>query len=168
RNVTGVQTCALPISSRPLRHCPVVVSHTPIEPPGSDEGGEMADRSVAVKLAANVTGFVSGIRTAQKAAEDFATRGLDKIGKHEQSIRTLTTGVGALGLAMVGFASLAVKRFADFDEAMSSVQASTMESADNMALLREAALEAGARTVYSATEAAGAIEELAKAGISTA
>src|SRR5690625_322039 len=128
----------------------------------------MADRSVAVKLAANVTGFVSGIRTAQKAAEDFATKGLDKIGKHEQSIRTLTTGVGALGLAMVGFAGLAVKRFADFDEAMSSVQASTMESAENMALLREAALEAGARTVYSATEAAGAIEELAKAGISTA
>jgi len=128
----------------------------------------VADRSVAVKLLANVTGFVSGIKTAQQAANDFATKGLDKIGAHEQSIRTLTTGVGALGLAMVGFAGLAVKRFADFDEAMSSVQASTMESADNMALLREAALEAGARTVYSATEAAGAIEELAKAGISTA
>lgn len=128
----------------------------------------MADRSVAVKLLANVTGFVSGMRTAQTAATDFATKGLDKIGAHEQSIRTLTTGVGALGLAMVGFAGLAVKKFADFDEAMSSVQASTMESAENMALLREAALDAGQRTVYSATEAAAAIEELAKAGISTA
>lgn len=37
-----------------------------------------------------------------------------------------------------------------------------------MGLLREAALEAGARTVFSATEAAGAIENLAKAGVSTA
>ena len=55
----------------------------------------------------------------------------------------------------------------DFDEAMSAVEAATHESAANMQLLKDAALEAGARTVYSATEAAAAIEELAKAGMST-
>ena len=37
-----------------------------------------------------------------------------------------------------------------------------------MDLLREASIEAGKRTVFSATEAAGAVEELAKAGIATA
>jgi len=37
-----------------------------------------------------------------------------------------------------------------------------------MDLLRDASMEAGARTQYSATEAAGAVEELAKAGVSAA
>src|SRR5690606_9186339 len=41
-------------------------------------------------------------------------------------------------------------------------------TAENMNLLREAALEAGKRTAFSATEAADAITELAKAGVSTA
>ncbi len=36
-----------------------------------------------------------------------------------------------------------------------------------MGLLREAALEAGASTVFTATEAANAIEELGKAGLTT-
>nr|WP_256430763.1 phage tail tape measure protein [Plantibacter sp. CFBP 8804] len=62
---------------------------------------------------------------------------------------------------------MAIAKFVEFDQAMSLVQAGTRESADNMALLREAALDAGARTVFSATEAANAIEELGKAGVST-
>lgn len=127
----------------------------------------MADRSVAIKLTANVQGLVAGLKTGQQALTDFGAKGLDAIGKNEKSINTLSNTAGVLGVAMVGAATLAVRAFADFDQAMSSVQASTMESADNMALLRDAALEAGARTAFSATEAAGAVEELAKAGIAT-
>lgn len=63
---------------------------------------------------------------------------------------------------------MAVSKFAEFDKQMSAVQAATHETAANMDLLREAALDAGARTVFSATEAAAAVEELAKAGVSTA
>jgi hypothetical protein len=50
---------------------------------------------------------------------------------------------------------------------MSEVQAATQETVANMGLLREAALEAGASTVFTATEAANAIDEMAKAGVST-
>jgi TP901 family phage tail tape measure protein len=50
---------------------------------------------------------------------------------------------------------------------MSSVQAATHETTGNMALLRDAAVAAGADTAFSAQEAAQGIEELAKAGVST-
>ena len=50
---------------------------------------------------------------------------------------------------------------------MSNVQAATHETAANMDLLRTAAIKWGQQTKFSATEAAGAIEEMAKAGVST-
>ncbi|AUD95316.1 putative phage tail protein [Bifidobacterium breve] len=50
---------------------------------------------------------------------------------------------------------------------MSTVQANTGASADEMAQLRQAAIDAGADTIYSATESADAINELGKAGLST-
>lgn len=197
---------------------------------------QIADRSITVRIGADVKGLVSGFQTAKRSVQDFtgatdriaraqraladaaleaenaekrlqsvmadsastdaqkaaaaakvedsrerltaATRKLadaekslglgDWVTENEQSINTLSNAIGGVGLALTGVAALAVKKFADFDAAMSSVQASTMETASNMDLLRDAALDAGARTVYSATEAAAAIEELAKAGVSTA
>jgi TP901 family phage tail tape measure protein len=57
---------------------------------------------------------------------------------------------------------------ARFDKAMSSVSAATLASASDMERLREAALQAGADTAFSATEAAEGVEELAKAGVGTA
>jgi TP901 family phage tail tape measure protein len=71
-------------------------------------------------------------------------------------------GVIALGVG------LAVKAYADFDEQMSKVQAATHASAGEMDQLREAAIAAGADTSFSAKEAGQAIEELSKAGVSTA
>lgn len=50
---------------------------------------------------------------------------------------------------------------------MSTVQANTGASADEMNQLRQAAIDAGADTIYSATESADAINELGKAGLST-
>jgi len=128
----------------------------------------VADRSVSVLLKANVTGLVAGFKTAGQAAQDFGTKGLDAVGRNEQHIQTLTTGVGALGLAMVGAAALAVKKFADFDQAMSNVAATGQDARDSIDLLRVAAIDAGKRTVFSASEAANAIEELGKAGVSAA
>jgi TP901 family phage tail tape measure protein len=78
------------------------------------------------------------------------------------------TGLLAIGAVAAVGVGLAVKKFAEFDQAMSFVQAATHESTENMGLLRDAALDAGASTVFSAAEAANAIEELAKAGVSTA
>ena len=128
----------------------------------------MADRSIVINIGANVTGLVNGLKTAAKATQDAANRTDEWVGKNQQNIDHISSSFTKAGLVLTGFSVLAVTRFAEFDQAMSSVGAATMETAENMGLLRQAAIEAGADTQYSATEAAGAIEELAKAGVSTA
>jgi len=128
----------------------------------------VADRSIVVKIGADVTGLVNGLKTAAKATQDAANRTDEWVGKNQQNIDHLSGGFLKAGAVLTGFAALSVARFAEFDKAMSSAGAATMESAENMGLLRQAAIEAGADTQYSATEAASGIEELAKAGVSTA
>ncbi|WP_353809163.1 phage tail tape measure protein [Agromyces sp. SYSU T00194] len=73
-------------------------------------------------------------------------------------------GVGAATVTGVG---IAVKKFADFDQQMSLVQDGTRATTSEMDDLREAALQAGADTKYSATEAAAAIDALGRAGVAT-
>ena len=74
--------------------------------------------------------------------------------------------MGKVGLAAGVGIGLAVKSFADFDSAMSGVAATGSDARANLDALKEAAIDAGAKTKYSATEAAGGIEALAKAGVS--
>lgn len=127
----------------------------------------MADRSIRLVLTANVQGLVSGLRTAQQAIQDTAKRSSDFVSRNEQNISHLSNVLGGMGLALTAGFGYAVKTFADFDAAMSSVAAATMTTGAELEALRQAAIDAGAATSFSATEAAGAIENLAKAGIST-
>ena len=127
----------------------------------------MADRSVKVSLVLAAQGFMSGMDAVQKKTAATGTE-IEKLNQKRQAFTQL--GAGALGFgAAVGVGvGMAISKFAEFDQQMSYVRAATHETAANMNLLRDAALDAGARTVYSASEAAGAIEELARAGVDTA
>lgn len=129
------------------------------------------DRVVKVSLTAQVSNYVAGMEQARKATENASKSSEDakaKFDSQNQAMTQIGTGLIAMGaLAAVGVA-LAVKKFAEFDQAMSNVAAATHESEQNMNALRDAALDAGAKTVFTATEAANAIEELGKAGLSTA
>jgi TP901 family phage tail tape measure protein len=127
----------------------------------------MTDRTVAVRLRAEVGGYIAGIKQAAAVTKDLTKQTLDLAEKHKEAFRNAGIAAGAFGAAAGAAVGLAVKHFADFDQAMSGVRAATHASAADMAGLRDAALEAGARTVFSATEAADAIEQLAKAGVST-
>lgn len=119
----------------------------------------MAQRSVTVRLRAEVDGFRRGLNEAASAADRTSERfdGMSKAG----------AGLAAVGAALALGVGMAVKAFAEFDAQMSKVQAATMASAGEMAQLREAAINAGADTSFSAKEAGQAIEELAKAGVAT-
>lgn len=128
----------------------------------------MADRSISIRLSANVQGLVAGFKTAQQAANDFGSQTQKFAQNNRQSLEQVGAAGVVMGGALVGAFGLAVSKFASFDKAMSGVQAATHETADNMNLLRDAAVEAGADTAYSAEEAARGIEEMAKAGVSTA
>ncbi len=127
----------------------------------------MTERVVAINLLARVQGFIVGFRQAQAAAADLG-RELSKADKYERQFNLVGTALLGIGVAAAAGVGLAVKAYADFDKAMSAVQAATHESAGAMDSLTDAALAAGQRTVFSATEAANAVEELAKAGVSTA
>ena len=127
----------------------------------------MADRTAAVRLTLRNEGFVAGLREARKQTKDFADSVQEGAKRNKGSLDTVANNFGAVGLAAGAAVGLAVAKFADFDAAMSGVQAATHETAGNMAALREAAVQAGKDTAFSATEAAGAIENLAKAGVST-
>lgn len=142
----------------------------------------MTERSIKVTLRANVADFNRQIKSAATSLDQLAAKG-DPTGKTAETTMgrlaqsaqlqraawdTASTAMVGYGVAAAAAAGYVVKSFADFDQAMSNVQAATHESAENMDQLREAAIQAGADTAFSASEAAGAIEELAKAGVSTA
>jgi len=131
----------------------------------------MAERQTRVTLVAQVTGYLAGMEQARAKTAENAKEGAKleaQLRKQHTAMTELGVGAAAFGGVALAAVGLAVAKFAEFDQAVSGVQAATHESAANMALLRDAALDAGASTVYSATEAANAIEELAKAGLSTA
>ena len=127
----------------------------------------MADRSITVRLGANVQGFMTGMRTAEQAARDFGRRAEGYVERHGASMETAGRSAMVMGGAMVAGVGLAIAKYAEFDQAISEVKASTHETSANMDLLREAAISAGADTAFSAKEAAQGIDELAKAGVST-
>jgi TP901 family phage tail tape measure protein len=78
----------------------------------------------------------------------------------------MSDGMGKAGLGIAAGFGLAVKAAADFEKVMSGIKAVTGASGADMDLLRAKALKLGADTKFSASEAATAMEELAKAGIS--
>jgi len=126
----------------------------------------MANRTVAVTLTAQVTGYLAGMDKAAKATRDASSEA-EKLAARGRAFGDLGRMALVGGAVVAAGLALAIAKFAEFDTAMSQVQAATQETAGNMALLREAAIRAGADTQYSATEAANAIEELGKAGLST-
>lgn len=126
----------------------------------------MADRQTKVTLSVQMQQYIDGMQKAAKATRETGTEAA-KLTQQKQSFDLLGRASLAAGVAIGAGLTVAVAKAADFNQAMSSVQAATHESAESMASLREAALEAGATTVFTATESANAIEELAKAGLST-
>jgi TP901 family phage tail tape measure protein len=127
----------------------------------------MADRSISIAIEARVQGFISGMRTAQQATTDLANRVQGFARDNEQHLDRVGKAGLVMGGGLLAGVALAVKSFMEFDAAMSEVQSSTHETEANMDLLREAAINAGAATAFSAKEAAQGIDELAKAGVAT-
>lgn len=126
----------------------------------------MTDRTVKVTLRAEAAGYIAGMDQAAAKTRATGTE-LEKLAQKRQAFTTLGVGALAFGTAVALGLGFAISKYAEFDAAMSNSNAVLQESRENQALLRDAALEAGGATVYTATESANAIEELGKAGIGT-
>lgn len=128
----------------------------------------MSERVETVRLTANISNYLAGMEQARLATGKLAADSATRLAAQRQAFTQLGFAVTAIGVVAAAAVAVSVAKFAEFDQAMSNVQAATQETTANMGLLRAAALEAGASTVFTATEAANAIEELGKNGLSTA
>lgn len=130
----------------------------------------MADRIVKVVLRGEIGDFTAKMATAGSSVAGVAHKmtAAGKEGeKFRQGLDELGSTAGKISLAATAGLGVMIATAANFEQAMSHVEAATHESTKNMEALRDAALEAGAQTAFSASEAAAGIENLAKAGVST-
>lgn len=94
-------------------------------------------------------------------AKDDASAVLSRLGRNVKLLGATIAGY----FGIKAFAGV-VQSAADFESAMSRVKAATEGSAAEMAALTKAAQAAGSNTKYTSVQAAGALENLAKAGLS--
>lgn len=128
------------------------------------------NRVMSIILRGDISGLTSSMRAASSSVRETADRmtgASREAAAYRQSLSSVGDTAGKIGLAAVAGLGAIIVTTARFDKAMSAVQAATHESASAMEDLREAAIDAGAKTAFSASEAAQGIEELAKAGVST-
>lgn len=103
-------------------------------------------------------------------AKDKASGVLGGIVSKVAGLGGILAGVGAAVGSIFSLRTFAgaVQGAAEFEAALSRVQAATGATADEMAALKQAAEDAGASTKFTSSEAAGALETLGKAGLSAA
>lgn len=119
-------------------------------------------KNIVIRLMADTASYEAAMTRAGSTAKTVAS-GMENTGRKSALI---ASGMTAAGLAVAAFGVAAVKMAADFDQQMSTVQANTGATSAQMDQLRAAAIEAGASTVYSASDSADAINDLGKAGMS--
>lgn len=138
------------------------------------EGAEATDKvaDAAEKTGAAVEGaakksksFGDTVRGMGKAVEREFEAMQDAALANEQAWSGVQNHIALVGAAAGGVVALASREFSQFDQAMSGVASTGDDAKQSIEALRAAAIESGADTAFSATEAAQGIEELARAGV---
>jgi len=127
----------------------------------------MTVRTVSVALKMQVSDYVANGGKAIATTKALGGE-LDTLAKtHKDKMNDLSRVTLGIGGALTAVAGAAVAAAYTFDKQMSAVGAAADVSGSKLNDLRKAAIQAGKDTVFSATEAAKAETELAKAGVST-
>lgn len=139
-----------------------------------------ASNAVSVLARLDDQGVVSGLKKIKVSMEEIKGKdgklnweGLKKGGSATKALGEGITDLGrsmTLGLTVpiVAAGGAATSVAANFDDAMSQVQGALGGASADMDGLRDLALQLGADTVFSATESAQAMVELAKGGLTEA
>ncbi len=101
------------------------------------------------------------VARAQKDVEGLSKGSMSATAAMDKTAR----GAGLAGAAIAGGLALAVNSAANFEQRLSAVGAVSNATEEDMEAVRKKALQLGKDTVFSATDAATAMEELAKAGL---
>lgn len=107
----------------------------------------------------------------EAASTSVALSKIDQAGKKMEAFGDSVTSAGQkimpASMAVAGLGAAAVKTATDFDEGMSKVAAISGATGDDLDALRDKAREMGAKTKFSASEAADAMNYMAMAGWKT-
>lgn len=112
----------------------------------------MADGTIKILTDLDASGFQKGI----SKLGSIASTGL----------KAATAAITAAGGAIAGLLGASVKTGMDFEQQMSRVKAISGATAEEFSALEKQAIDLGASTAFSATEAAEGMENLASAGFS--
>lgn len=124
----------------------------------------MADRVLKVVIVGDAGGATRALKDTEIAAGDLET----KTGGLSSALSTLAPVFLGIGAATAGIFGVAISQAADFEQSMTVVGAVSGATGQAFADLKQLALDMGAQTAFSAKEAADAMGELAKGGVSTA
>ncbi len=111
---------------------------------------------MSVELGMDAGGFDRGIASVQKSLDSMAK-------KMASAGSMLSLGVTA---PLAGIATMAIQSAGDFEQSLNIMQQVSGATESQMASLQAQALQLGAETSFSAGEAAAAMLELGKAGLS--
>lgn len=124
--------------------------------------------SVVAFMELDTSRFTSGLSSAGEQMKQFMNSNnsmesrIQSLGSSMQTVgKTATVGVT---LPLVGIGTAAVKTSMDFEAQMSKVKAISGATGEDFNKLRDQAIQLGADTNFSASEAAGGMENLASAG----
>lgn len=120
--------------------------------------------SIAAKMTLDISNFTSQLNLAQSQAQRLALESSKSF-----QIGSALTGLGkglttAVTLPLMGFAAASIKVGNEFQAQMSRVQAIAGATAEELGRMKTQAIDLGAKTAFSAKEAAQGMENLASAG----
>lgn len=120
----------------------------------------------------DISGFLAGLRSAQAEADKTTKNMATTIGGNLQNAGSKLSSAGStltksVTLPIVGLGASIIKSTADFDSSMSKVSAISGASGKDLSSLADKAKEMGAKTKFSASEAAEAFQYMAMAGWKT-
>ena len=127
--------------------------------------------AITAVLNLDASNFSSGIQSAQQQLNTFSDSS-QSAGTRIQALGGTLTSYGSMltknvSLPLIGIGAAAVKVASDFEAGMSEVQALTGATGTEFEALSNQAKELGKTTMFSATQSANAMSELASAGFTT-
>lgn len=127
--------------------------------------------NLVVDIGANTAGLMTALSVARTQTAAAGASMQAAVGASMSAIGTQMTAVGRsmsmlVTLPIIGVGAVAIKSGMEFEAAMSSVQAVSGATGEQMAQLEASVMKLGVSTKYGATEATQGAEALLKAGLS--
>lgn len=117
----------------------------------------------------DISGFLDGLKSAQSEAQKTTQNMATQIGNGFKGVGQSLTSAGStltksVTTPIIGLGTVIVKTSADFESSMSKVRAISGAAGEDFERLQDKAREMGAKTRFSASEAADAFQYMAMAG----